>query len=105
MVGRKAEKVDVLQLWRDWLLVCKDREQRNPTGNLQVAADGAGADSVRRTLVSSLLALAARCRRVVRRAGSGGGSHHHLALGSALQPRTGPAAAPSSQTDQQIMAG
>jgi transposase-like protein len=53
----------------------KDREEPNPTGNLQMATDGARADSLCRTLVSSLLALAARCRRVVRRARSGGGSH------------------------------
>jgi len=40
-----------------------------------VAADEARADSVRRALVCALLALAARCRRVVRRARSGAGSH------------------------------
>ncbi|MGD0291983.1 MAG: group II intron maturase-specific domain-containing protein [Candidatus Binataceae bacterium] len=52
---------------RDWLAGCvaslavlagslKDREYHNPTGNLQVAADGARADSLCGALVSSLLA-------------------------------------------------
>src|ERR1039458_523493 len=76
-----------------------------PAGNLQVAADGAGADSLCRALVSSVLALAPRCRRVARRTRSGGGSHDDLALGSTLWSRTGTAAAPSSQADQQILAG
>src|ERR1039457_4175318 len=44
-----------------------------------------------------LLAFTGRLR-------SGGGSHDDLALGSTLRSRTGPAAAPSSQTDQQLMA-
>src|ERR1035437_1890399 len=83
----------------------KDREERNPTGNLQVAADGTGADSVCRALVSSLLALAPRRRRVARRTRSGGGSHDDLAFGSTLRSRTGAAAAPSSQANQQILAG
>ena len=39
-------KGDVLQVWRGRLVGWKDREERNSTGNLQVAADGAGADSV-----------------------------------------------------------
>src|SRR5271163_2854686 len=95
---------DVLQVWRGRLVGWKDREQRNPTGNLQVAADGAGADSVCRALVSSVLALAPRRRRVVRRARTGGGSHDNLALGATLRPRTGTAAAPSAQADQQILA-
>ena len=54
-----------------------------------MAADGAGADSLCRPLVSSLLAVAARCRRVVRRARSGGGSHDDLALGATIQSRIG----------------
>ena len=41
---------------------------------------------------------------VVRRARSGGGSHDDLALGSTLRSRTGAAAAPSSQADEQILA-
>jgi hypothetical protein len=45
-------------------------------------------DASRFSLVSSLLALAARCRRVARRARSGGGSHDDLALGATLRPRT-----------------
>jgi len=65
----------VLQLWLNWLVVRKDGEERDPTGDVQVAADGSGGDSLRRALVSSVLAVAARCRRVVRRARSGGGPH------------------------------
>src|SRR5215469_9611143 len=82
-----------------------DREIRNPTGNLQVAADGTRADSLRRALVSSVLALATRGRGVARRARSAGGSHNDLALGATLRSRTGTAAAPSAQADQQILAG
>jgi len=43
-----------------------------------VAADGAGTDPLRRALISALLALTARCRRVARRARSGRGSHDDL---------------------------
>jgi hypothetical protein len=57
-------KPDVLQLWLKWLVGCKDGEERDPTGNVQMAADGAGADSLCRALVSSVLAVAPRCRRV-----------------------------------------
>jgi hypothetical protein len=42
----------------------RDSEESNPTDNLQVAADGTGADSLCRALVSSLRALTARCRGV-----------------------------------------
>src|SRR5277367_1490414 len=95
---------DALQVWRGRLVGWKDREAGNPTGNLQVAADGAGADSVCRALVSSVLALVARRRRVVRRARSGRGSHDDLAVGTTLRSRTGTAAAPSAQVDEQILA-
>ena len=88
----------MLQVWRGRLVGWKDREERNSTGNLQVAADGAGADSGCRALVSSVLALAAQHRRFVRRARSGGGSHDDLALGSTLQSRTGTAAASFSSS-------
>jgi transposase-like protein len=94
----------VLQVWRRSLIARDDREVRNPNDNLQVAADGARADSVCRALASSVLALAARYRRVVRRARSGSGSHDHLSLGSTLRPRTGTTAAPSAYADQQILA-
>jgi transposase, IS6 family len=50
-----------------------------------VAADGAGTDPLRRALVSALLALTARCRRVARRARSGRGSHDDLAVGATLR--------------------
>src|SRR5208283_3001077 len=82
-----------------------DREAGNPTGNLQVAADGTGIHSLCCALVSALLALAARCRRVTRRARSGGGSHNDLALGATLRPRIGTAPASSSQAGEQILAG
>ena len=55
---------------------------------------------MRRTLVSPVLALVPRCRRAAPRAWSGGRPHDHLALGPALRPRTGGAAAPSSQANQ-----
>src|SRR5271163_4129898 len=95
---------DVLQVWRGRLVGWKDREERSSTGNLQVAADGAGADSVCRALVSSVLALVARRRRVVRRAGPGGGSHDDLALGTTVRSRTPTAAASSAQAGERIPA-
>jgi len=97
--------LDVLQLWLGGLVASKEREARNPTGNLQVAADGAGTDSVCSALVSALLALAARRRRAARRAWAGGGSHDDLALGATLRSGTGTAVAPAAQAHQQILAG
>src|SRR5208282_4633502 len=48
---------DVLQLGWGWLVGCNDHEASNPNGHFQVAANGAGADSVCGALVSSLLAV------------------------------------------------
>ena len=44
---------DVLQLRLGWLLGREDREARNPTDHLQVAANGAGADYLCRATASS----------------------------------------------------
>jgi transposase, IS6 family len=60
---------------------------------------------VRRALVPSLLALAPRCGRAVRRARAGGGSHDDLALGATLRSGAETTAAPSPPADQQILAG
>ena len=50
-----------------------------------MAADGSGADCLRRALVSSVLTRAPRCRRAAQRAGPGGGPHDGLAMDSALR--------------------
>ena len=60
--------------------------------------------SLDRVLVFSVLTLAPRCRRATQRTGPGGGPHDNLALGPALRSRTGEAAAPSSQANQQVLA-
>ena len=91
-----TQAVDVLQLLAGVTGRLKDREERTLTGNLQVAADGAGADSLCGALVSAVLALAPRCRRVARRARSGGGSHDDLALGATIRSQIGTATAASS---------
>ncbi len=54
-----------------------------------MATNGARADSLRRALVPSVLALVARCRRAAQRARPGGGPHGNLELGPALRSRTG----------------
>jgi Replication initiator protein A len=77
----------------------------SPTRNLQVAVDSTRADSWCHALVTSVFALAVRCRRIARRARSGGGSHDDLALGATLRSCAETTAAPSSQADQQILAG
>ena len=41
---------------------------------------------------------------LLRERGPGSGPHDNLALGAALRSRTGGAAAPSSQTNQQVLA-
>jgi transposase-like protein len=46
-----------------------------------------------RALVSAVLAIAPRCRRVARRARSGGGLHDDLALGAMIRSRIGTATA------------
>jgi hypothetical protein len=46
--------MDVLQLWRERLVAWSDGEEGNATGDLQVAADSTGTDSVRRPLVYSV---------------------------------------------------
>ena len=88
--------------WR--LVTRRDHEEGNPTGDVQVATHGAWADSVRRTLIPSVLALVPRCRSADPRARPGGGPHDHLALGPALRSRTGGAAAPSSQAHPHVLA-
>src|SRR5215467_12245017 len=84
------------------LVGLKEREKSDPTGNLQVATDGSGTDCLRGALVSSVFALAPRCRRATRGTRPAGRPHHGLAMGSALRAGTRAEAAVSSQADQQI---
>src|SRR5215471_2103300 len=99
-----AWRLDVLQLWRAAAGSLKECEKSNPTGDLQVATDGSGTDCLRGALVSSVLALAPRCRGATRGTRPAGRPHHGLAMGSALRAGTRAEAAASSQADQQILA-
>jgi len=45
-----------LQLWQSAAGSLEEREEGNPTGDLQVAADGSGTNCLCRALVSSVLA-------------------------------------------------
>ena len=94
----------VLQLWRERLVALKDREAGNPTGNLQMASDGAGADSLCRALVSSVLAVVAGRGGTAGGTRSGDRSYYRVALGTVLCARTPAPGAGSSQADQQVLA-
>jgi hypothetical protein len=83
------------QAGEGWRLIKTHHKARSLSDSLQVAADGARGDPLCRALVSPLLVVAARCRRVARRARSGGGSayqpppqklqHIHLDNGGSLE--------------------
>ena len=52
-----------------------------------MAADSSGTNYLRRALVSSVLALVPRCRRIARRARPGGRPYDDLAVVSGVDPK------------------